>query len=78
MKIYVLSSYSTGLDDPQVSLSYEDIYRKMEKSFHMALDGISQTPDEKENTSLDSFSATAVVRGEWIEWSITEVELTLP
>lgn len=41
MKIYILTSYDTGLNDPLVSFSYEDIYRKMEKSFHTALNGVS-------------------------------------
>lgn len=77
MKIFILTSYSAGLNDPLVSFSYEDIYRKMEKSFHTALDGIEQTKDEKENTSLDTFSATAVIRGDWIEWAITEVDFPL-
>lgn len=77
MKIFILTSYAAGLNDPLVSFSYEDIYRSMEKSFHMALNGISQTEDEKENTSLDAFSATAVIHGDWIEWAITEVELLL-
>ncbi len=77
MKIYILTSYDTGLNDPLVSFSYEDIYCKMEKSFHAALNGIAQTKDEKENTSLDAFSATAVIHGDWIEWAITEVELPL-
>lgn len=77
MKLFILTSYSAGLNDPLVSFSYEDIYRKMEKSFHTALDGIEQTTDEKENTSLDTFSATAVISGDWIEWAITEVELPL-
>lgn len=77
MKIYILTSYDTDLNDPLVSFSYEDIYRKMEKSFHTALNGISQTEDEKENTSLDAFSAAAVIHGDWIEWAITEVDLPL-
>lgn len=77
MKIYILTSYDTGLNDPLVSFSYEDIYCKMEKSFHAALSGIPQTEDEKENTSLDAFSATAVIHGDWIEWAITEVDLPL-
>lgn len=77
MKIFILTSYSAGLNDPLVSFSYEDIYRKMEKSFHTALDDIEQTTDEKENTSLDTFSATAVIRGDWIEWAITEVDFPL-
>lgn len=77
MKIYILTSYDTGLNDPLVSFSYEDIYRKMEKSFHTALNGVSQTEDEKDNTSLDAFSATAVIHGDWIEWAITEVDIPL-
>lgn len=77
MKIYILTSYDTGLNDPLVSFSYKDIYCKMEKSFHAALSGIAQTEDEKENTSLDAFSATAVIHGDWIEWAITEVDLPL-
>lgn len=78
MKIYILTSYDTGLNDPLVSFSYEDAYHKMERSFHTALEGITQTVDEKENTSLDTFSATAVISGDWIEWAITEVELPFP
>lgn len=77
MKIYILTSYDTGLNDPLVYFSYEDAYHKMERSFHTALESITQTVDEKENTSLDAFSATAVISGDWIEWAITEVELPL-
>ena len=78
MKIYILTSYDTGLNDPLVYFSYEDAYHKMERSFHTALESITQTVDEKENTALDAFSATAVIGGGWVEWAITEVNLSLP
>ncbi|MEY8507202.1 hypothetical protein AALA78_03055 [Lachnospiraceae bacterium 42-17] len=75
MKIYVLCSYSDGLTDPDISTDYQALYEKMEKSYRMTLNGVSQTEDDKENTYLSGFSARAVIQGDWIEWSITELEL---
>lgn len=78
MKLYTLTSYSTGLNDPAVSFHYHKVYQKMKKSYEMALNGIPQTEEEKENTYLDDYSAVAVIHGDWYEWSITEQELPLP
>lgn len=78
MKLYILTSYSTGLNDPAVSFHYHEIYQNMKKSYEMALNGITQTDEEKENTHLDDYSAVAVIHGDWFEWSITELELPLP
>ena len=75
MKIYVLCSYGEGLNDPVVSADYQELYKKMEKSYQMTLENVSQTEDEKEYTHLDRYSARAVIHGDWIEWSITELEL---
>lgn len=75
MKIYVLCSYGNGLNDPVVSADYQELYKKMEKSYQMTLENVSQTEDEKEYTYLDRYSARAVIHGDWIEWSITEHDL---
>ena len=75
MKIYVLCSYGDGLNDPSVSTDYQELYKKMEKSYRMTLDHVSQTEEEQENTYLSGFSARAVIHGDWIEWSITELDL---
>lgn len=75
MKLYVLCSYGDGLNDPDVSTDYQKLYEKMEKSYWMTLANVSQTEEERENTYLSGFSARAVVHGDWIEWSITELEL---
>ncbi len=71
MTVYVLCSYSDGLNDPVFSTDYQELFEKMEKSYRMVLDHMPQTEEEKENTYLDSFRAAAVVHGNWIEWSIT-------
>ncbi|EOS73001.1 hypothetical protein C817_05170 [Dorea sp. 5-2] len=42
MKIYVLCSYGDGLNNPDVSTDYQELYEKMEKSYRMTLDHISQ------------------------------------
>ena len=73
MKLYVLCSYGDGLNDPDVSTDYQELYEKMAKSFRMTLDHVSQT--EEENTYLIGYSARAVIQGDWIEWSITEFDL---
>ncbi len=78
MKIYVLCSYGEGLNDPVVSADYQELYKKMEKSYQMTLENVSQTEDEKEYTHLDRYSARAVIHGDWIEWSITEHDLLIP
>lgn len=78
MKIYVLCSYGDGLNDPVVSADYQELYKKMEKSYQMTLENVSQTEDEKEYTYLDRYSARAVIHGDWIEWSITEHDLFIP
>ena len=75
MKLYILCSYSDGLNDPYISTDYQELYKKMEKSYQMTLSHVFQTEEEKEDTYLDSFSARAVIHGDWIEWSITEMEL---
>lgn len=75
MKIYVLCSYGNGLNDPVISADYQELYKKMEKSYQMTLENVSQTEDEKEYTYLDRYSARAVIHGDWIEWSITEHDL---
>lgn len=55
-------------------------YKKpfMEKSYWMTLDHVSQTEEEQENTYLSGFSARAVIHGDWIEWSITELDIPAP
>jgi hypothetical protein len=78
MKLYILTSYSTGLNDPAVSFNYNELYQKMKKSYEVTLNGIAQTEDEKENTHLEDYRAVAVIHGDWIEWSITALELSLP
>lgn len=75
MKIYVLCSYGDGLNNPDVSTDYQELYEKMEKSYRMTLDHVSQTEEEQENTYLSGYSARAVIHGDWVEWSITELEL---
>ncbi len=75
MTVYVLCSYSDGLNDPVISMDYQDLYKRMEKSYRMVLDHMPQTEEEKENTYLDSFRAAAVVHSGWSEWSITKLEL---
>ena len=50
MKLYVLCSYGDGLNDPDVSTDYQELYEKMAKSFRMTLDHVSQTEEEQENT----------------------------
>ena len=77
MKLYVLCSYGDGLNDPEVSIDYQELYEKMEKSYRMTLDHVSQTEEEKGNTYLSDFSAIAVIQGDWIEWTITELELPI-
>ena len=52
MKLYVLCSYGDGLNDPDVSTDYQELYEKMEKSYRMTLDHVSQTEEEQENTFL--------------------------
>ena len=42
MTVYVLCSYSDGLNDPVISMDYQDLYKRMEKSYRMTLDHISQ------------------------------------
>ena len=75
MKLYVLCSYGDGLNDPSVSTDYQELYKKMEKSYRMTLEHVSQTEEEQENTYLSGYSARAVIQGDWIEWSITEFDL---
>lgn len=75
MKLYVLCSYGDGLNDPQVSTDYPELYEKMVKSYQMTLEHSSQTEEEREDTYLSGYSARAVIHGDWMEWSITELEL---
>ncbi len=77
MKLYVLCSYGDGLNDPDVSTDYQELYEKMEKSYRMTLDHVSQTEEEQENTYLSGYSARAVIHGDWMEWSITELEIPI-
>ena len=77
MKLYVLCSYGDGLNDPDVSTDYQELYEKMERSYRMTLDHVSQTEEELENTYLSGYSARAVIQGDWIEWSITELEFPI-
>ncbi len=72
---YVLCSYGDGLNDPEVSTDYQELYEKMEKSYRMTLNHIFHTEEEQENTYLSGYSARAVIHGDWMEWSITELEL---
>lgn len=74
MKLYVLCSYSDGLNDPSISNDYLALYKRMAKSYHMALDGVCQSEEEKENSYLNGFRAVAVIDENWYEWSITELE----
>ena len=43
----------------------------------MTLERVSQTEEEQENTYLSGYSARAVIHGEWMEWSITELEIPI-
>ncbi len=64
MTVYVLCSYSDGLNDPVISMDYQDLYKRMEKSYRMTLDHVSQTEEDQENTYLSGFSARAVIHGD--------------
>lgn len=77
MKIFVLSSYTDGLNDPIVSTDYEKVYENMKRSYNLMLDGVKQMEEEKENTYLEAYSAQAVVQGSWMEWRILELELPI-
>ena len=77
MKLYVLCSYGDGLNAPDVSTDCQELYVKMEKSYRMTLDHVSQTEEEQENTYLSEYSARAVIHGDWMEWSITELEIPI-
>lgn len=77
MKLYVLCSYGDGLNAPDVSTDCQELYVKMEKSYRMTLDHVSQTEEEQENTYLSGYSARAVIQGDWMEWSITELEIPI-
>ena len=78
MKVYVLCSYGDSLNDPSISTDYQEIYEKMEKSYKMVLEDVYQTEEEKEYTYISGYSALAVIHGDWLEWSITELDLVLP
>ncbi|MEY8481780.1 hypothetical protein AALD74_07975 [Lachnospiraceae bacterium 48-21] len=43
----------------------------------MTLERVSQTEEEQENTYLSGYSAKAVIQGDWMEWSITELEIPI-
>lgn len=73
MKIFVLCSYTDGLNDPVVSTDYEKIYEHMKRSYNLLLDDVSQIEEEKENTYLEAYSAQAVIHGDWMEWRISEL-----
>lgn len=49
--------------------------KRWKKSYRMTLNHISQIEEEQENTYLSGYSARAVIHGDWMEWSITELEL---
>ena len=78
MKVYVLCSYGDSLKDPSISTDYQEIYEKMEKSYNLVLENVYQTEEEKEYTYISGYSARAVIHSYWLEWSITELDLTLP
>lgn len=78
MKVFVLCSYTDALNDPVISTDYKEIYELMAKSYRLTLEGISQMEEEKENTWLEDFHAQAVIHGDWMEWTITELDLPLP
>ena len=78
MKVYVLCSYGDSLKDPSISTDYQEIYEKMEKSYNLVLENVYQTEEEKEYTYTSGYSARAVIHSDWLEWSITELDLTLP
>jgi len=42
------------------------------------LKNVYQTEEEKEYTYISGYSACAVIHGDWLEWSITELDLVLP
>ena len=77
MKVYVLCSYGDSLNDPSISTDYQEIYEKMEKSYKMVLEDVYQTEEEKEYNYISGYSARAVIHGDWLEWSITELDLTV-
>lgn len=78
MKVYVLCSYGDSLNDPSISTDYLEIYQKMEKSYNLVLENVYQTEEEKAYTYISGYSACAVIHGDWLEWSITELDLVLP
>lgn len=75
MKLYVLCSYGDGLNDPDVSTDYQELYETIEKSYWMTLANVFQTEEERENTYLSGFSARVAVRDDWMEWSFTELQI---
>ena len=78
MKVFILCCYDGSLNDPIVETDYDKIFKRMANSYHMALNGVTQTDEEKENTFLEGYSARAVIHEDWIEWAITELDLPLP
>lgn len=76
MKIYALSSYSDCLNDTELSLDYDILYQKMKVSYEMTLKDIAQTEEEKEITFITGYHAVAVVHQDWVEWRITEQEIS--
>lgn len=56
MKIFILCCYDGALNDPIVETDYETIFKRMADSYHMALQGVIQQEDEKENTYLEGYS----------------------
>lgn len=77
MKLFILCGYNGSLNDPIVETTYAEAYQKMEESYHLALENVFQTNEEKEYTYLDGYSARAVIHEDWIEWSITEIDVPL-
>lgn len=78
MYLYVLTGYNGELLDPVVSESYEKVYQVMDQQYHEALHNVRQTKDEEDATWMSSYSATAVIYGEWYQWEITRLNLPLP
>ncbi|MDD2981014.1 MAG: hypothetical protein PHN80_13745 [Hespellia sp.] len=75
MDIYVLSSYSDSLNDAEIALDYETLYKKMKHSYEMTLKDITQDVSEQEMTYITDMRAVAVVHGDWVEWNITKLKL---
>lgn len=78
MTLYILHGYVDGLIDPIISFDYETVRKKMENFYQNSLEGISQSDEEKDNNYLGSYEASTVINGNWMEWHISEIDITLP